>query len=260
MAGRLEGKVALVTGAAQGIGEATSRLIAHEGARVVLADVQAELGAKLAESIRQDGGEALFVECDVADRQQVASLIDTVVDTYGRLDCAFNNAGVRGPAAPTSEYPEDEWDRVIAVDLKGVWLCLVYELPKMVEQGGGSIVNMSSIAGVVAFPFISAYNAAKFGVRGLTKSAALEYAATNVRVNAVCPAYVDTPMLADALAGAERGSEAYTAIDDVHPMRRMATPAEIAETVLWLLSDHSSFVTGADIPVDGGFLAGKLAG
>jgi NAD(P)-dependent dehydrogenase (short-subunit alcohol dehydrogenase family) len=260
MAGRLEGKVALVTGAASGIGEATSRLIAREGGRVVLADVQAERGENLAESIRRDGGEAAFVQCNVADREQVASLIDTTIDTYGRLDCAFNNAGVRGPAVVTSEYPEDEWDRVIAVDLKGVWLCLAHELVKMAEQGGGSIVNMASIAGVVAFPFISPYNAAKFGVRGLTKTAALEYAAKNVRVNAVCPGYVDTPMVVEALEGAGPDSDAYKAIEELHPMKRLAAPEEVAETVLWLLSDSSSFVTGADIPVDGGYLAGQLAG
>ncbi|SRR6266536_1672647 len=256
MAGRLEGKVALVTGGASGIGEATSRLIAREGGYVVVADVQGDAGQTVVASIRRDGGDALFIECNVTDRNQVASMIQRVVDEFGRLDCALNNAGIRGPDFVTGDYPEDEWDRVINVDLKGVWLCMVYELPRMVEQGGGSIVNMASIAGIVAFPFISPYNAAKFGVRGLTKAAALEYASQRVRVNAVCPGYVDTRPVTEALEGTSR-DDGYKALGEVHPMKRMALPTEVAEVVLWLMSDSSSFVTGTDAVVDGGYLAGQ---
>jgi NAD(P)-dependent dehydrogenase (short-subunit alcohol dehydrogenase family) len=257
MPGRLEGKVALVTGGASGIGEATSRLIPREGGYVVVADVQGDAGQTVVDSIRRDGGDALFIECNVTDRNEVASMIQRVVDEFGRLDCALNNAGIRGPDFVTSDYPEDEWDRVIDVDLKGVWLCMLYELPRMVGQGGGSIVNMASIAGVVAFPFVSPYSAAKFGVRGLTKAAALEYAAQGVRVNAVCPGYVDTRPATEAEEGSSRDDGWVKAFGDVHPMKRMALPAEVAEVVLWLMSDASSFVTGTDAIVDGGYLAGQ---
>jgi NAD(P)-dependent dehydrogenase (short-subunit alcohol dehydrogenase family) len=256
MPGRVERKVALVTGAGSGIGEATARLLAQEGAHVVLADVDGEAGEAVAQAIRDGGGDGRFVRCDVTRSEQVRALVDEAVGQHGRLDLALNNAGIGGEVAPTAEYSEAVWDQVVAVDLKSVWLCMTHELPRMVEQGGGSIVNMSSIAGMVAFANLSAYNAAKFGVRGLTKGAAIEYAAHGVRVNAVCPGYVDTPAVTSG-RDASRGSDTYKAFEALHPLKRMARPAEVAEAVLWLLSDATGFVTGSDLVIDGGYLAGQ---
>jgi NAD(P)-dependent dehydrogenase (short-subunit alcohol dehydrogenase family) len=256
MAGRLEGKVALVTGGGSGIGSATARLLAREGGIVVVMDTDLQAGQAVVDLILEGDGDASFVACDVTDGGQVASVIDDVVDRHGRIDCAFNNAGVRGPSVVAAEYPEDAWDRIVAVDLKGVWLSMAHQLPKMVDQGSGSIVNMASTAGVVGWPQISAYSAAKFGVRGLTKAAALEYAGSNVRINAVCPGYIETPMLFEAIDGAPRGSAGYRAVEEVQPMNRVGQPSEVAEAVLWLLSDASSYVTGTDLVVDGGVLAG----
>lgn len=253
---RVEGKVAVVTGAGSGIGAAAARLLGSEGAHVMLADIAEEAGESVAQSIRDAGGDAAFVRCDVTQAEQVRALVDGAVRAHGRLDCAFNNAGIGGDFTPTGEYPEAVWDDVIAVDLKGVWLCMTHELPVMAKQGGGSIVNMASIAGVVAFPFLSPYNAAKFGVRGLTKCAALEYAAQRVRVNAVCPGYVDTPMLAAGL-DVTPDSAAFKALEEIQPLGRMASPEEVAETVVWLLSDATQFVTGTDLVIDGGYLAGQ---
>ncbi len=256
MAGRIDGKVALVTGAASGIGEATARLLAREGGHVVLADRDAAAGESVAQSIRDDGGDGVFVSCDVTQAGQVSAVVDAAVGRHGRLDCAFNNAGIGGTSAPTAEYPEAVWDEVVAVDLKGVWLCMARELAQMAEQGGGSIVNMSSIAGMVAFANLSPYNAAKFGVRGLTKGAALEYARKRVRVNAVCPGYVDTPAVTSG-RDASPGSDTYKAFEALHPLGRMARPEEVAEGVLWLLSDAAGFVTGTELAIDGGYLAGQ---
>lgn len=258
MSGRLEGKVTLVTGAGSGIGRVTAELLAREGGRVVVADADEAAGNAVADRIRGDGGEASFIACDVTDGEQVASLVDAVVGEYQRLDCAFNNAGVRGTPSLAADLPEDVWDQVLAVDLKGVWLCMASELPKMVEQGSGSIVNMASTAGMVGWPQISAYSAAKFGVRGLTKAAALEYARSNVRINAVCPGFVETPMLFEAIDGASRDSAEYLEIAAKQPMNRMGQPEEVAEAVLWLLSDASSYATGTDLVIDGGYLAGEM--
>jgi NAD(P)-dependent dehydrogenase (short-subunit alcohol dehydrogenase family) len=260
MAGRLDGKVTLITGGGSGIGRATAELVGREDGRVVVADTDARAGNEVADLIRAHGGEASYIACDVTDGRQVSDLVTAIVDRYGRLDCAFNNAGVRGPAVAAGDYPEDAWDRVIAVDLKGVWLSMARELTKMVDQGSGSIVNMASTAGVVGWPHISAYSAAKFGVRGLTKAAALEYAGSNIRINAVCPGYTETPMLFEAIDGASPDSASYKALEAVQPMNRMGRADEIAEAVLWLLSDASSYVTGTDLVVDGGYLAGQRIG
>jgi NAD(P)-dependent dehydrogenase (short-subunit alcohol dehydrogenase family) len=252
----MTGKSVLVTGAASGIGEAAARLLASEGAKVLLLDVQVELGQRVVASINEGGGEAFFRECDVTDGRQIDAAIEEALERYGRLDGAFNNAGIPAQAAETAEYEEAVWDRVMAVNLKGIWLCMVRELAQMVKQGNGAIVNISSIAGMVAFPFISPYNASKFAIRGITKTAALEYAARGIRVNAVCPAYVDTPGL-QALAPPD--SETYAALSGLQPLGRLARAAEVAEAVAWLLSDAASFVTGTDLVVDGGYLAGQRA-
>jgi NAD(P)-dependent dehydrogenase (short-subunit alcohol dehydrogenase family) len=249
--------VALVTGGSSGIGRATSLLLAREGASVVVADVQEDRGQEVVDSIRGEGGTASFARCDVTSSQEVEALVAATVESYGRLDAAVNNAGIRAEAVTLADYPEDVWDRVMAVHAKGVWLCMAREVQQMAKQGGGSIVNMSSIAGVVAFPSLAPYNAAKFAIRGLTKTAALEYATQNVRVNAICPGYVDTPMLADALQSTP-GSEVYKEIEELQPMKRLARPEEVAEAALWLLTPASSFVTGADLVVDGGYLAGQI--
>jgi 2-dehydro-3-deoxy-L-rhamnonate dehydrogenase (NAD+) len=256
MPGRFDGKVAFVTGGSSGIGEAAARLLAAEGAHVALADVQEELGQQVAESVRADGGDALFVPCDVAANGDIDSAIGKVLEWRDQLDCAFNNAGVPPVSAATASYPEDDWDRIIAINLKGIWRCMVRELAEMSDRGGGAIVNMSSVAGVVGFPFASPYTASKFAIRGITRVAALEYAERNIRINAVCPAYVDTPGLRD---GAPPDSELYQTFAKQQPMNRMARPEEVAEAVVWLLSEAASFVTGIDLVVDGGYLAGPRA-
>jgi NAD(P)-dependent dehydrogenase (short-subunit alcohol dehydrogenase family) len=256
MPGKFDGKVAFVTGGSSGIGEAAARLLAADGAHVALADVQQELGQQVADSVRAAGGEALFVRCDVAADGEVDSAIDKVLEWRGQLDYAFNNAGVPPAGAATASCSEDDWDRIIAINLKGIWRCMVRELAEMRDRGGGAIVNMSSVAGVAGFPFTAPYTASKFAIRGITRVAALEYATQNIRINAVCPAYVDTPGLRD---GAPQDSELYQTFARQQPLNRMARPEEVAEAVVWLLSDAASFVTGSDLIVDGGYLAGPRA-
>jgi NAD(P)-dependent dehydrogenase (short-subunit alcohol dehydrogenase family) len=251
MAGRLEGKIALVTGGGSGIGRATALTFAREGAMVIVADVVDKSGAETVQRIRATSGEASFVRADVSKATDVAALINRVVDAYARLDCAFNNAGIEGLPAPTAEGSEDNWDRTLAVNLKGVWLCMKYEIPVMLKQGGGTIVNMSSAAGLVGAAGLSAYVASKHGVVGLTKTAALEYAKAGIRVNAVCPGHIQTPM-------AERIARQFPQVEEMlaHPVGRLGQPEEVAETVTWLCSDAASFVTGHAMVVDGGSLAG----
>jgi NAD(P)-dependent dehydrogenase (short-subunit alcohol dehydrogenase family) len=256
MPGKFDAKVAFVTGGSSGIGEAAAHLLAADGAHVALADVQEELGQQVAESVRAAGGEALFVRCDVAADGEVDSAIDKVLAWRDRLDYAVNNAGVPPTGASTIGYPEDDWDRIMAINLKGIWRCMVRELAEMSDRGGGAIVNMPSIAGVAGFPGAAPYTASKFAIRGLTRVAALEYATKHVRINAVCPAYVDTPGLRD---GAPPDSELYQTFAEMQPINRMARPEEVAEAVVWLLSDAASFVTGSDLIVDGGYLAGPRA-
>lgn len=253
MAGCLDGKIVLITGAGSGIGRATALAGARQGAAIVVADRVVEGSEETVAMITNAGGEASFIQVDVTQPAEVEALICQAVSTYGRIDCAHNNAGIEGLFATTAEYPEDDWDRVMAVNLKGVWLCMKYELPQMLRQGGGAIVNTASLAGLVGAKRMPAYVASKHGVAGLTKTAALEYATSGIRVNAVCPGIIHTSMLdrmyldrrpdlADRLAAAE-------------PMGRLGTPEEVAEAVIWLCSDAASFVTGHTMAVDGGIYA-----
>ena len=252
MAGRLAGKVAVVTGGSSGIGRATALIFAREGAKVVVADVNVEGGAETVRLLNAAGGEAVFVQTDVARAAEVETLVKKAVETYGRLDCAFNNAAIEGVIQPTVEYAEAHWDRVLAINLKGVWLCMKYEIQQMLKQGGGAIVNTASVAGLIGLPGFSAYVAAKHGVTGLTRTAALEYAKAGIRVNAVCPGAIRTPMF-------ERGARDNPGIEEqivaMEPVGRMAAPAEVGEAVVWLCSDAASFVTGLPMVVDGGWVA-----
>ncbi|NOT57763.1 MAG: SDR family oxidoreductase [Deltaproteobacteria bacterium] len=252
MANWFTGKVALVTGGSSGIGRASALAFAREGAKVVVADVTVEGGEETVALIKKAGGDALFVKADVAKAAEVEALINKTVATYGRLDCAHNNAGIEGPGATTVDYKEEAFDRVLAINLKGVWLCMKYEIPQMLKVGAGAIVNTASTAGLVGYPRGSAYVASKHGVVGLTKTAALEYAKTGVRVNAVCPGAVDTPMMG-RITGHKAERAARMASSE--PIGRMSAPAEIAEAVVWLCSDSASFVTGLAMAVDGGITA-----
>jgi len=254
MVGRFEGKVALVTGAGSGIGKACAVAFAREGAKVVVSDVVSTGGEETVRMIREIGGEAHFVRCDVSRSPEVEALVDAAVRAFGRLDCACNNAGIGGAQTPTAEYPEEIWSRVLSVNLTGVWLCMKYEIPQMLSGGrGGAIVNMSSILGTVGFENSSAYVAAKHGIIGLSRTAALEYAAQGIRVNAVCPGFIRTPILEQA--GMGEGTDRFAAVSALHPLGRMGTPEEVAESVLWLCSDGASFVTGHALLVDGGYIA-----
>jgi NAD(P)-dependent dehydrogenase (short-subunit alcohol dehydrogenase family) len=252
MAGRIAGKVALVTGGSSGIGRATAQIFAREGAKVVVADVVVEGGEETVRLINAAGGEAIFVKTDVAQSADVEAMVKKAVETYGRLDCAFNNAGIEGALQPTSEYDESVWDRVLSINLRGLWLCMKAELRQMLSQGSGAIVNTASAAGLVAVPGLSAYVAAKHGVVGLTKTAALEYAKAGIRVNAVCPGGVDTPMVRRVFGNNPQFAEAAASAE---PVGRLAQPAEIGEAVVWLCSDAASFVTGLPMAVDGGMVA-----
>ena len=252
MAGLLEGKVALVTGAASGIGRATAIAAAREGAKVLVVDAVPG-GEDTVKAIRQASGEAAFHKCDVTRAAEVAATVAAAVKMFGRLDCAHNNAGIIGKSLHTAEDTEENFDRIIAVDLKGVWLCMKYEILQMLKQGArGAIVNTASAAGLVGSHGQPAYTAAKHGVIGLTKVAALEYARHDIRVNSVCPGVIDTAMVAEMVTGHPRLRDRLIAVE---PMKRMGKPEEIGEAVVWLMSDHASFVTGASLPVDGAMTA-----
>ena len=252
MAGLTQGKVVLVTGAGSGIGRATALVFAREGAKVVVSDIVVEGGEETVQQIKAAGGEAIFVKADVSKAADVEALITQTVETYGRLDCAFNNAGIEGGVKPTIDCTEEEFDRTIAVNLTGVWLCMKYEIQQMLSQGGGAIVNTASVAGLVGFPGLPDYVASKHGVLGLTKTAALEYAKSGIRVNAVCPGVIQTPMV-------ERGAQLSPGFDELavsmEPVGRFGQPSEIGEAVVWLCSDAASFVTGHPMTVDGGLVA-----
>jgi NAD(P)-dependent dehydrogenase (short-subunit alcohol dehydrogenase family) len=250
---RFSGKVAIVTGATSGIGEATARALANEGASVVLAGRRSSPGEEITAELRAQGLVATFVRTDVRDPDSVANMVDTTVKLYGRLDLAVNNAGVGGPNLPVAQYPIDEWDEVLTVNLKGVWLCMKHEIPQLLRGGGGAIVNMASDMGLVGAPFgIAPYVASKHGVVGLTRAAALEYASQSIRINAVCPGLTETDMLNPA----KRNPQFLARHIESHiPMKRVAGADEQARAILWLCSSDSSFVTGIALPVDGGILA-----
>jgi NAD(P)-dependent dehydrogenase (short-subunit alcohol dehydrogenase family) len=260
MAGRLDGKVVLVTGGSSGIGRATALACARENARVVVADVAVEGGEATGRMIRQAGGEAVFLQADVSRAADVKALVERTVQTFGRLDCAHNNAGVEGrpgvAPVPTADVTEDCWDYAIRVNLKGVWLCMKYEIPQMLSQGRGAIVNTASILGLVGLRGAAAYVASKHGVLGLTKTAALEYARAGLRINAVCPGFVSTPLAERYFELASRDNpQVREQATELHPVGRLGTPEEIAEAVVWLCSDAASFVTGHAMTVDGGWVA-----
>jgi NAD(P)-dependent dehydrogenase (short-subunit alcohol dehydrogenase family) len=245
-------KVALVTGASSGIGRATAFAFADEGARVMVADVSTDGGEETVRLIRSRGGEASFIKTDVSRAQDVEAMVAKTIKTYGRLDCAFNNAGIEGTMASIVDCTEENWNRIIATNLKGVWLCMKYELPKMVERKRGAIVNTSSIAGLVGFQGLCAYDASKHGIVGLTQTAALEFAKQGIRVNAVCPGAIETPML-ERLEKDQ--PEVQKSVLGSEPVGRVGKPEEIAAAVLWLCSDAASFVTGQALAVDGGWVA-----
>ena len=253
MEGQAVDKVALVTGASSGIGRATALAFAKAGYAVVLGDRADSGGHGVKAEIEAAGGTALFVHCDVAEEADVRNLVDRAVAAFGRLDAAFNNAGIEGAPAPTADCTEQNWDRTIAVNLKGVWLCMVHEIRQMLRQGsGGVIVNCASVAGLEGVPGLPAYCASKHGVVGLTRAAALEYATSNIRVDAVCPGAIETPMLERFMASS---AEARQTVISSEPVGRLGKPEEIASAVLWLCSEGASFTTGQAIAVDGGWTA-----
>ena len=242
-------KVAVITGGSSGIGRAAALAFAAEGARVAIGARRTAEGEETARLVREQGGDAIFVQTDVRDSGQIERLVQTAVDRWGRLDSAFNNAGIEGPLfIPTTNYSEEAWNEVIAVNLTGVFLAMKHEIPHILKQGG-AIVNMSSIAGLVGGTFNAAYFASKHGVVGLTKAAAIEYAKSGLRVNAVCPAVIETDMANRAF------SEMWDRVVDMHPIGRVGTPQEVADVVVWLCSERASFITGHALPVDGGFVA-----
>ncbi|MCD7971086.1 MAG: glucose 1-dehydrogenase [Candidatus Azobacteroides sp.] len=244
-------KVAIVTGGGSGFGQAMSELYAKKGAKVVVSDISEDGGQKTVEAIRQAGGDAYFVKSDVSKPEECENLVQETIRKYGRLNIAFNNAGIGGANALIGDYPVDKWDQIIAVNLSSVFYCMHYEIPEMLKSGGGVIVNMSSILGQVGFAGSCGYVAAKHGVVGLTKNVALEYGNKGIRANAVGPGFVDTHLTHDLMTDKKE----YDFLVEKHPMGRLGKVEEIVDLVLWLSSDRASFCNGAYYPVDGGYLA-----
>lgn len=243
-------KVAIVTGGSFGIGRATAVAFAKKGTKVVIADCVE--GSETLNTIKALGGEAIFIQCDVSKTEDVKAMIEKTIATFGRLDYAFNNAGIEGSNGTTQECTEENWDKTIGINLKGIWLCMKYEIPEILKQGKGVIINCASIAGLVGYIGLPAYVASKHGIIGLTKTAALEYAKQGIRVNAVCPGAIKTPMI-DRITGNKKEVEEQFA--GLEPIGRLGQPEEVANAVLWLCSDEASFVTGHAMAVDGGWVA-----
>lgn len=251
MAGLLHNKIALITGGASGIGRATAHVFAREGAHIALADMNSTQGEETAHQICTSGGKAIFVKTDVSKSAEVETLVQKTIDTFGQLDCAFNNAGIFGRSARLADFTEEDWDQMMDINLKGVWLCMKYEIPHMLKRGG-AIVNASSVSGLVGSKSSPLYAASKHGVTGLTRTAALQYANNNIRVNCTCPGAIHTPMLEHIFSHNPANREKYTA---AAPLGRLAKPEEVAEAVAWLCSDASGYITGVALPVDGGWVA-----
>lgn len=245
------GKVAIVTGASSGIGRSAAELYARHGARVIVSDVNQAGGEETVRLITDAGGDAVYIPADVSDAAACEALVQLTLERYGQLDIAFNNAGIGGPAVPVADYPIDAWDKVIAINLSGVFYCMKYQIPAMLQQGGGAIVNMASVLGQNSFANSSAYVSAKHALLGLTKNVAVEYGAQGIRVNAVGPGFISTPLIAEF----EQDEALNNFLISLHPMGRLGRPEEVAELVIWLSSDKASFVNGAYYPVDGGYLA-----
>lgn len=246
-----DGKVVIVTGGGSGIGQAACHLYAHEGARVVVSDIDEKGGNETVRAIQEENGEAIFVRTDVSNPDDCQAMVAATLETYSRLDIAFNNAGIGGEANRTADYSIEGWQKVIAINLSSVFYCMKYEIPAMLNSGNGAIVNMASILGQVAFESSPAYVAAKHGVVGLTRTAALEYAKQNLRINAVGPAFIHTPLISEL----EENTQARELLISLHPIGRLGKSEEVAELVIWLSSEKASFVTGAYYAVDGGYLA-----
>ncbi len=249
----MTGRVALVTGGGSGIGRATALAFARREARVVIAEIDDQGARETAALVAAAGGECSLVHADVADSTQVQAMVSHALATYGRLDFAVNNAGIGGPLLDTADYAEDAWHRLIGINLTGVFLCLKYEIPALLQGGGGAIVNMASIMGHVGMRGGAAYAASKHGVVGLTKVAALEYGSRGIRVSAVCPGYIETPLLAQG--GVVEGTEVFAALSGLHALGRLGRPEEVAAAAVWLCSDEASFVSGVPMLVDGGYAA-----
>ncbi|WP_304036082.1 SDR family NAD(P)-dependent oxidoreductase [Mesonia mobilis] len=246
----LENKVAIITGSGSGIGKSTALLFAKEGAKVVVTDINEEHGNSVVKEIEANGGDAIFIKADTSKAEDSEMTVKKTIEKFGQLDIAVNNAGISGPTEPIGEYSIKAWDKVISINLSGVFYGMRYQIPEMQKAGKGSIINVASILGQVGFANSSAYAAAKHGVVGLTKTAGLEYGKSGVRVNAVGPAFIETPLVKDSLS-----EDAYNSLAEMHSMGRLGQPNEVAELFLWLASDKASFATGAYYPIDGGYLA-----
>lgn len=248
--GVLENKVAIITGAASGIGEAAAKLFASARAKVVIADINMKDGTRVVKEINNDGGEAIFVNTDASSPEDNKRLVEKTIETFGGLHIAVNNAGIGGPLNRTADYSIEDWNKVINVNLNGIFYGMKYQIPEMIKAGGGSIINITSILGQVGVKQSPAYVASKHGIVGLTKAAALEYAGQKIRVNSVGPGYINTPLVENAL-----DKDTIKVIAGLHPLGRLGESKEVAELILWLASDKSSFVTGSYYPIDGGYLA-----
>lgn len=248
----IKDKVIIITGAGSGIGKGAALTMAKDTPKFVLADIDAEAGQQTCQEVIALGCEATFIQTDVTDPVQAEAMVAHALETFGRLDCAFNNAGIEGQLVPLDEIDPDQFDRTLSVNLRGVFLCMKYELKAMLKTGGGAIVNNSSVMGLTGSPLISPYCASKHAVVGLTRSAALDYVTKNIRINAVCPGGVETPMVTQVL---QENPEALTNVLAAVPAKRLASTSEVGEAVMWLLSERASFVTGTALPIDGGYVA-----